>query len=847
VLITNFSAGELSENLFGRIDMPQYYQGVSHLENFDVIPTGGIRRRPGMQRLTEVEKEGRLIPFIINAEERYLVAMYPSEETTDFRIYEIYKEENLEFVKEVPLINEIDGGTIIEDDHTIEAEPEEIDFVKTLKEINEVKYAHNNRRMILCHGSYQPVIIIYGSEIIQNEETDSGEIRNIFRIKMFDIKYSVEVFTDGFVNNNYNAEKDSVYSENKYLISPNNYPRMACFFNNRLVFAGTYRDPQRIFASRVGDIEDFSTHRKYVTEKRDYILIQGTINVNKSNIITVNGAIDILQFKNPLQNYFIEHGFYEEGTTIKSIEGHDITLSNDLKPLGITIDMIKDCKSWMDEIYKQDKWSGSYLIGTIRESVIRNGPRITEINRKYYLQFGIGKKAGSVHYYFERITIRDYGGGGTSIETITIRVFQIKKDEIEKCITDKDYLNSYIKTSLNLGSGYTLTGYSNFIDAFFELIYHREDNDLNILSYIINADLISYGTPQDIYDEINIYSGDSYYFPFYLKEEIFDSAVVSDDGFTFEIASDMGDSIEWLALNKNLLIGTSTAEWIIPSNITASNIQVYLNSRYGSDNIQATTIGDAVVFLQTGKKAAIEYYIPQQDNNFRANNMAHLSKNMLHESRAMNMDFISAPYTRIFIVREKGDMVSLLYDRGTGTFAWERITTPGEIKCVATIPGDSGFDEVYLLVGRRGKYYLECFNESSPVYLDGYFEIEKDTQIQEGMNECKEVNSRRFIGLPYVSRVRSMPIIVNPEGKGVMKQNIIKSLSIRFNKSYLPLIRSLVGDGREVKTDTITHEEPYSGIIEITFPGQFDRDVFFEFEHSKSTEVEILSVNAEAN
>ncbi len=66
-LTTNFSSGELSKNMFDRIDLPQYHSGVAHLENWDVIPTGGIKRRGGMERLKKLAVEGRIIPVIISA------------------------------------------------------------------------------------------------------------------------------------------------------------------------------------------------------------------------------------------------------------------------------------------------------------------------------------------------------------------------------------------------------------------------------------------------------------------------------------------------------------------------------------------------------------------------------------------------------------------------------------------------------------------------------------------------------------------------------------------------------------------------------------------------------------
>jgi hypothetical protein len=329
------------------------------------------------------------------------------------------------------------------------------------------------------------------------------------------------------------------------------------------------------------------------------------------------------------------------------------------------------------------------------------------------------------------------------------------------------------------------------------------------------------------------------YIPFYTREIIEDRHPIPDDGFTFEIASDMSDAIKWIGQNKNLLVGTETAEWVIPSGVNATNIQAIINSRYGSDNIQGTSIGDAFCFIQTGRKAIVEYYIPQQDTNFRANNMAMLSKNMLHESPVFDFDFVSAPYTKIFISREDGTVVCLLYERLTGTFAWGRITTQGNetrgyIKSVATLPGE-GQDEVYFVVERSGTYFLERLDgRGEAVYLDGF---------HEGAPGPGEVQAGAYSGFSYESRVRSMPVLANDR----MKNNVIKSLSVRFQNSYFPRVRSLVGVNREVQTDSITREEPYSGIVQIPFPGQHDRDVFFEFVHNKPTGCHILAVNAEAN
>jgi hypothetical protein len=379
-----------------------------------------------------------------------------------------------------------------------------------------------------------------------------------------------------------------------------------------------------------------------------------------------------------------------------------------------------------------------------------------------------------------------------------------------------------------------------------------------------------YGKPTDIKERIVAMAGTSaeVYIPVYLPNIIEDRTPTADDGFTFEIASDMSDAIKWIGQNKNILVGTETAEWVIPAGVTATNVQAILNSRYGSDAIQATSVGDAMCFFQTGKRALVEYYIPQQDTNFRANNMAMLSKNMLHESPAFDFDFISAPYTKIFISREDGIIVTLLYERGTGTFAWGRIRTAGKVTSVATVPGGGGYDDVYLIVERSGNYYLEMLTErhrsgdaeDAEVFLDSYAPWAGDPSgytetaviYDEPANKTYPLNAppipgpRQWAGYPYTSRVRSITVLANDR----MKQNIIKNLQVRFNDSFLPRVGSFfMRDGKPCQgaIDTISRPEPYSGIIPIPFPGVWEGDVFFELIHDKPTRCRVLAVNAEAN
>ena len=72
MLITNFSSGELSNKLNGRVDIQQYFQGAQKINNFDIIPTGGIKRRTGLKRMGQLHNNCRLIPFIIDKDTSFI-------------------------------------------------------------------------------------------------------------------------------------------------------------------------------------------------------------------------------------------------------------------------------------------------------------------------------------------------------------------------------------------------------------------------------------------------------------------------------------------------------------------------------------------------------------------------------------------------------------------------------------------------------------------------------------------------------------------------------------------------------------------------------------------------------
>lgn len=77
VIKNNFSAGELSPTLYTRTDIQQYGNGAKKLLNVIPLVEGGIRKRPGTFFVNLYESAVRLIPFVVNSDEAYMLILKP--------------------------------------------------------------------------------------------------------------------------------------------------------------------------------------------------------------------------------------------------------------------------------------------------------------------------------------------------------------------------------------------------------------------------------------------------------------------------------------------------------------------------------------------------------------------------------------------------------------------------------------------------------------------------------------------------------------------------------------------------------------------------------------------------
>jgi hypothetical protein len=76
LLQTNFSGGELSPRLYGRVDLAKYNDAVKSARDVVLLQHGGARSRPGWDWLGEVKdstKATRLIPFVFSQTDAFII------------------------------------------------------------------------------------------------------------------------------------------------------------------------------------------------------------------------------------------------------------------------------------------------------------------------------------------------------------------------------------------------------------------------------------------------------------------------------------------------------------------------------------------------------------------------------------------------------------------------------------------------------------------------------------------------------------------------------------------------------------------------------------------------------
>jgi hypothetical protein len=173
-----------------------------------------------------------------------------------------------------------------------------------------------------------------------------------------------------------------------------------------------------------------------------------------------------------------------------------------------------------------------------------------------------------------------------------------------------------------------------------------------------------------------------------------------DDAIIFTIVgSGRQNRIRWIVPKTALAIGTVGGEHILGGSseneaLTPTNVQANLQTSHGSADVQAVRIGQAILFLQRGRKKIREMIYHYDTDSHKADDLTVFASHIT-ESGIVDMDFLRTPEPMLWCVRDDGEIAIMSYEKDQNVFAWSRLVTSDNT-------GDSDFESCAIIYGGSG-------------------------------------------------------------------------------------------------------------------------------------------------
>ena len=264
-LQSNMTAGELTPELHSRPELSKYQNGVAKATNMIILPHGGLRRRQGLSRITDssVPTAARLLPFVFNQEQDYLIVLRPlilevfkdgvkqSTEVTPYTEAQLF---------EVDVIQSADTMIFAHQSHA----PQKLirqgsdtawDFQAiTFDHLPYFNFGTPIIEKYINHGGNQTVSVAVDEIVLNRDGNGVNGIDHTYYkclVAQTDINLATEDFSNG---TNWSSEgtEEPAWSVTR------GWPRTCTFFGGRLFFAGTTQRPTTIWGSRINGFFNFN-------------------------------------------------------------------------------------------------------------------------------------------------------------------------------------------------------------------------------------------------------------------------------------------------------------------------------------------------------------------------------------------------------------------------------------------------------------------------------------------------------------------------------------------------------------------------------------------------------------
>lgn len=180
-----------------------------------------------------------------------------------------------------------------------------------------------------------------------------------------------------------------------------------------------------------------------------------------------------------------------------------------------------------------------------------------------------------------------------------------------------------------------------------------------------------------------------------------------DAGIQFTlVGSGQQNRIRWMVAKEALILGTVGGEHLLGASkdeeaLSPTNVKAKLQTTYGSEDIAAKIVNQAVLFVQRGGKKIREFLFSFEAEAHKADDLTVFAEHITGDG-IVDIAFQRTPDPRLWCVRSDGELAVLTYERDQNVFSWYRYVTTGQFESVAVIYGGTRLeDEVWVTVKRQ--------------------------------------------------------------------------------------------------------------------------------------------------
>ena len=206
----------------------------------------------------------------------------------------------------------------------------------------------------------------------------------------------------------------------------------------------------------------------------------------------------------------------------------------------------------------------------------------------------------------------------------------------------------------------------------------------------------------------------------------FTTGTDADHALVYTIASNQVNAIRWLTATRVMTVGTAGGEFVVTTTndgpITPTTTLIRKYSNYGTAAIDPVQVADVTLFVQRGNRKVREFrYVGDIDaGGYTAPDMTILAEHIT-EGGITEFAYQQEPDSVVWALRSDGVLLGMTYRREEQVVAWHKHTIGGVfstgnavVESIATLPTDTGEDELYMIVKRtinsQTKRYVEKLN-----------------------------------------------------------------------------------------------------------------------------------------